>query len=733
MKRTQLLLVGLSFALSVGSCVSDIPLPPTETAESLSAKLKTRPRAVAPPSAYPDAARGDVVEDYHGTKVADPYRWLEDPDSAATKSWVEAENKLTFAYLEKIPERAAIKQRLTELWNFERFGLPQSAKSQYVWSRNDGLQAQAVIYTSEGAKGEARVLLDPNTLSKDGTVALASTNLSDDGRFLAYGVADGGSDWNIWRVRDVATGKDLEESLRWIKFSAPAWMPDASGFYYARYDAPKPGAELEAVNYNQKLYFHTVGTPQESDALVYAREDHKDWQFGAAVSEDSHYLVLDVSQGTDPRNRVFYRDLSVSGSPVVELLTDFDANYSFLGSEGSTFWFFTSLDAPRGRIIAIDTKNPARANWKEVVAQAPDTLSSVSLVGDRFIGSYLKDARSVVKVFDLSGKLAREVELPGLGTASGFGGKRGDRETFYSFASFTSPTAVYRYDIESGASEIFRAPKLLFNPADYTTEQVFYTSKDKTRVPMFLTYKKGLARNGKNPTLLYAYGGFNISMTPSFNPARIAWMERGGIYAVANLRGGGEYGEEWHAAGTKLKKQNVFDDFIAAAEWLIEQKYTCTAKLAIQGGSNGGLLIGAAITQRPDLFGAALPAVGVMDMLRFHKFTIGWAWTSDYGSSDDPQEFKALYAYSPYHNLRAGTRYPPTLVTTADHDDRVVPAHSFKFAAELQHDQIGSNPALIRIDVRAGHGAGKPTAKLIEQYTDEMAFVLKALGESGGR
>ncbi len=728
MKRIQIVIVGLSSVLLAVACQTGDAQAPNNSSMTAPAKAAP-PKTPAALPGYPDAKRGDVVEDYHGTKVADPYRWLEDPDSAETKAWVEAENKVTFGYLERITEREAIKKRLTELWNYERFGMPQSGGSQYVYSRNDGLQAQAVLYTSEGLSGTPRVLLDPNTLSKDGTMALGGTSLSDDGRYLAYGVSDGGSDWNTWRVRDVKTGADLDETLGWIKFSSPAWLPDASGFFYGRYDAPAKGAELEAVNYNQKLFFHKVSTAQEADTLVYQREDHKEWQFGPTVSEDGRFLVIDVSEGTDPKNRVFYRDLREPQSAVVELLTDFDANYSFLGNEGSTMWFFTNLDAPRGRIIAIDTANPARANWKELVAQAPETLTSVSLVGEHFIASYLKDARSLVKVFALDGKFTREVELPGLGTASGFGGRRNKNESFYSFASFTSPTIVFRYDVESGKSEVFRAPKLLFDPSEYVTEQVFYTSKDKTRVPMFLTYKQGITKNSKNPTLLYAYGGFNISLTPSFSPARIAWMERGGIYAVANLRGGGEYGESWHAAGTKLKKQNVFDDFIAAAEYLIDTHYTSKPKLAIQGGSNGGLLVGAAITQRPELFGAALPAVGVMDMLRFHKFTIGWAWTSDYGSSDNAEEFKALYAYSPYHRLRAGKSYPATMVTTADHDDRVVPAHSFKFAAELQHAQASDNPVLIRIDVRSGHGAGKPTAKLIEQASDEMAFALAALGE----
>ncbi len=728
MKRIQIVSVGLSSVLLAAACHSS-KLPPPDNSNRAALAKAAPPKNSAALPGYPAALRGDVVEDYHGTKVADPYRWLEDPDSAETKAWVAAENKVTFSYLERISERAAIKQRLTELWNYERFGLPQSGGSHYVYSRNDGLQAQSVLYTSEGLTGAPRVLLDPNTLSKDGTMALGGTSLSDDGRYLAYGVSDGGSDWNTWRVRDVQTGADLEESLGWIKFSSPTWLPDASGFYYGRYDAPAKGAELEAVNYNQKLFFHKVATAQEADTLVYQREDHKEWQFGPIVSEDGRFLVIDVSEGTDPKNRVFYKDLREPQSAVVELLTDFDANYSFLGNEGSTMWFFTNLDAPRGRIIAIDTANPARANWKELVAEAPETLSSVSLVGEHFIASYLKDARSLVKVFALDGKFTREVELPGLGTASGFGGRRNKSESFYSYTSFTSPTIVFRYDVESGKSEVFRAPKLLFDPSEYVTEQVFYTSKDKTRVPMFLTYKQGITKNSKNPTLLYAYGGFNISLTPSFSPARIAWMERGGIYAVANLRGGGEYGESWHAAGTKLKKQNVFDDFIAAAEFLIDTHYTSKPKLAIQGGSNGGLLVGAAITQRPELFGAALPAVGVMDMLRFHKFTIGWAWTSDYGSSDNAEEFKALYAYSPYHRLKPGKSYPATMVTTADHDDRVVPAHSFKFAAQLQHAQASDNPVLIRIDVRSGHGAGKPTAKVIEQATDEIAFALAALGE----
>jgi prolyl oligopeptidase len=575
--------------------------------------------------------------------------------------------------------------------------------------------------------GTPQVLLDPNLLSPDGTAALGGYDFSDDGNLMAYGVANAGSDWQEWRVRDVRTGKDLEGVIKWVKFSAASWTKDGKGFYYSRYDEPKPGEQLKGVNYFQKMYFHRLGTPQGEDKLIYDRPDHKDWGFHGAVTDDGNYLIISVSQGTDTRNRVYYKDLRLAESKVVELLNDFDASYGFVDNDGPLFWFRTDLAAPRGRLIAIDITKPQRDHWKEVIPQAAETLRSVNLLNDQFVVDFLKDAHSQVKIFSLNGRFLRELELPGLGTVAGFAGKRSDTETFYSFTSFTVPGTIYRYDLKSGQSTVFREPKVDFNPAEFETKQVFYKSKDGTRVPMFITSRKGLKLDGTNPTLLYGYGGFDISITPSFSVSRLVWLQMGGIYAVANLRGGGEYGEDWHQAGMKLKKQNVFDDFIGAAEWLIANKYTSTPKLAIEGRSNGGLLVGACLTQRPDLFGAALPGVGVMDMLRFHKFTIGWAWTSDYGSADDPEEFKALAAYSPLQNLKPGVKYPATFITTGDHDDRVVPAHSFKFAARLQQCQAGTQPTLIRIETRAGHGAGKPTAKLIEESADQLAFLEKAL------
>jgi prolyl oligopeptidase len=677
---------------------------------------------------YPVTAKTNVVDNLHGTLVPDPYRWLEDDNSPATKAWVEAQNAVTFAYLNAIPGRDALRARLTQLWNFERYGVPFKEGGRYFFTRNDGLQNQSVLYTVDRLDGEPRVLLDPNTLSPDGTVALAGLSVSDDGNYLAYGTSASGSDWNEWRVRDVRTGQDLADHLRWVKFSGAAWRPDNSGFYYSRYDAPKPGEALKGVNKFHKLYFHRLGTDQSEDVLVYERQDQPDWGFGATVTEDGRYLVIAASQGTDPKNRVLYQDLGTPGSPVVELLMDFDASYDFIGNDGPRFWFKTDLNAPRGRVIGIDVTRPQREHWREILPETADTLRSVNVLNHQFVASYLKDAHTVVKVFHLDGSFAREVELPGLGTAGGFGGKRADTESFYSFTSFTTPGTIYRYDAHTGASSIFRQPRVDFDANAFETRQVFYPSKDGTRVPMFLVHKKGLKLNGRNPTLLYGYGGFNISLTPSFSVARIAWLEMGGVYAQPGLRGGGEYGEEWHRAGTKLQKQNTFDDFIAAAEWLIAHGYTSPRKLAIQGGSNGGLLVGACMVQRPDLFGAALPAVGVLDMLRFHQFTIGWAWKSDYGSAEDPEEFRALLAYSPYHNLRPGVRYPSTLITTADHDDRVVPAHSFKFAARLQEYHAGPNPVLIRIETKAGHGAGKPTSKQIEERLDELSFLRRELG-----
>ena len=675
--------------------------------------------------AYPQPPKSEQVDDYFGTKVADPYRPLEDLDAPATRKWIEEENKLTFDYLEKIPERKRINDRLTALWNYERFGVPFHENDKYFFSKNSGLQNQSVIYVTPTIGGEAKALLDPNGLSPDGTVALSGLTATSDGKLLAYGLATAGSDWQEWKVRDIASGADRPDDIKWVKFSSASWKHDGSGFFYSRYDTPTAG-ELKNTNYFHKLYFHKLGTPQASDALVYERKDHKDWLFNAAVTDDGAYLIISVAHGTDPRNRVFYKDLQKPESKVVELLNKEDATYDFLDNDGPVFWFRTNLNAIRGRVVAIDTRRPNE--MKELIPQSPDKLESVAVVGERFVASYLKDARSAVRLFQLDGKPAGDIPLPGLGTVGGFTGKRQDKETFYSYVSFTQPATIYRYDFHTREATALFRPKLEFKSDDYVTEQVFYKSRDGTRVPMFLTHRKDLPKNGDTPTLLTGYGGFDISMTPSFSPATAAWLEMGGIYALANLRGGGEYGEEWHLAGTKSRKQNVFDDFIAAGEWLIANHYTSTPKLAITGRSNGGLLVGACLTQRSDLWGATLPGVGVLDMLRFQKFTIGWAWASDYGSSENPDEFKALYKYSPVHNLKPGTKYPPTLITTADHDDRVFPGHSFKFAAALQAAQAGSAPVLIRVETRAGHGAGKPIAKVIEDQTDQWAFLVKNLG-----
>jgi prolyl oligopeptidase len=679
------------------------------------------------PFDYPKPRKSDQVDDYHGTKIPDPYRGLENPDSDETRAWIEAENKLTFDFLERVPERKKIEERLTKLWNYEKYSSPFKEGGRYFYFKNDGLQNQSVLYTTDSLNAQPRVLFDPNALSKDGTVALSGLAISHDGRHLAYGLSSSGSDWMEWKVREVETGKDLPDDLKWVKFSGASWTKDNKGFFYSRYDEPNEKSKLEDVNYFQKLYYHRMGTPQSEDTLIYERKDQKEWGFNGEVTEDGHYLIVNVWQGTDPKNRIFFKDLQKSEAKVVELIPERDAAYSFIGNEGPLFWFRTDLDATRGRIIAIDTLAPDRKNWKEVIPQADETLEGASLVGDHFIASYLKDARTQIKLFDLKGKFVREVELPGIGTAAGFAGKRKDTETFYAFTGFTNPTTIYRYDIKTGKSAIYRQPKVDFKSGEYETKQVFYESKDGTRVPMFITHKKGLKLDGTNPTYLYGYGGFSVSLTPAFSIANLVWMEMGGVYAQPNLRGGGEYGEEWHLAGTKAKKQNVFDDFIAAAEWLIANKYTSTPKLAIGGGSNGGLLVGACLTQRPDLFGAAVPQVGVMDMLRFQKFTIGWAWVSDYGSSDNAEDFKALHAYSPLHNIKPGTNYPATFITTADHDDRVVPAHSFKFAATLQAAQAGLAPILIRIETKAGHGAGKPTAKVIEEIADRWGFLTAVL------
>lgn len=676
--------------------------------------------------AYPAARKSEQTDDYHGVKVADPYRWLEDLDAAETRSWVEAENKLAFGYLKEIPATEKIKERLTKLWNYERFGVPFKEGSRYFYTRNTGLQNQAVLYSVSSLSDEPKLLLDPNTLSADGTVALSGLSISHDGKLMAYSLSASGSDWQEWKVRDVASGKDTADDLKWVKFSGASWTPDSKGFFYSRYDQPKEDS-LKGTNYFQKLYYHQLGTAQAADVLVYERPDQKEWLFGGSVSDDGRYLIINVSEGTDSKNRVYYKDLRAPVAPVVKLLDGFDAAYNFIDNDGSTFWFQTDLNSPRGKIIAIDIAKPDARNWRVIVPEAAETLQAVTFVNQQFVADYLKDAHAQFKVFDREGKLVREVALPGIGAASGFAGKATDKETFYAYTSFTTPTTIYRYDMATGKSTVFRQPKVDFNPADFETKQVFYNSKDGTRVPMFITHKKGLKLDGSNPTYLYGYGGFDISLTPGFSVGNLVWMELGGVYAQPSLRGGGEYGEEWHKAGMKLKKQNVFDDFIAAAEWLIANKYTSTPKLSIAGASNGGLLVGAALTQRPDLFGAALPGVGVMDMLRFQKFTIGWAWVSDYGSSDNAADFKAQYAYSPLHNIKPGTVYPPTLITTADHDDRVWPGHSFKFAATLQAAQAGPAPILIRIETKAGHGAGKPTSKIIEELADQWGFLVRVL------
>jgi len=678
------------------------------------------------PLTYPVTSRIQHVDDYHGAKIADPYRWLEDLDSNETRAWVEAQNKVTFAWLAQLPHREPLRKRLTELWNYERFGLPVKRGGRYFFTRNDGLQNQNSIYVTDSLDAQPRLLIDPNQLSADGTIALTNWEVSDDGKLLAYDLAEAGSDWRECHVLEVETGRKRSDHLKWTKFSRLSWTPDNKGFYYSRYDEPAAGQKYTGANYYQKLFYHRLGEPQSSDTLVYKRDDEKEWGFEGQVTDDGRYLIISVWRGTEQKNQVFYQDLQ-AGGPVVELLAGFDAQYEFIDNDGPTFWFVTDAGAPLRRVIAIDTRTPGRDQWKELIPESADTLVEASAVGDRFVATYLHDACSAVRIFDLAGKHVRDVELPGLGTVAGFRGRRTDRETFYSFTSYTDPGSIFRYDVQSGETTLFRRPAVKFDASNYETRQVFYSSKDGTRVPLMIVSRKDLPLDGKQPTILYAYGGFNIPQTPSFSVSTISWLELGGVYAVANLRGGGEYGRAWHEAGMLDKKQNVFDDFLAAAEWLIEKKYTSSDRLAIRGGSNGGLLVGAAMTQRPELFAAAVPAVGVMDMLRFHKFTIGWAWVSEYGSSDDPRQFQTLRTYSPLHNLKPGGKYPATLITTGDHDDRVVPAHSFKFAATLQEVQAADKPVLIRIETRAGHGAGTPTTKLIEAAADVNAFLAAML------
>ncbi len=683
------------------------------------------------PFNYPPSHIGETVDNYHGIEITDPYRWLEDADAEATQAWVQAQNQVTFNFLEAIADKSKIQARLTELWDYEKYGIPFKEGDRYFYFKNDGLQNQSVLYTLTALDGEPIVLLDPNQLSVDGTVALSGLAISNDGKMMAYALSTGGSDWKEWRIRSVETGEDLSDRVEWSKFSNAAWTHDGQGFFYSRYDEPESGA-LQNINYYQKLYYHRLGTLQSEDILIYDRPDRKEWGFDSGVTEDGRYLIISVWQGSESKNLIFYLDLqahptleAIQTEHIVELISEFGAEYSFIGNDDSIFWLRTDLDAPRGRAIEIDVNAPQQV--REIIPQASETLEGVGLINDQFVAFYLKDAATQVKIFNLDGQFEREVKLPGIGSAGGFGGKRYDTETFYSFTSFTVPPTIYRYNLQTDENVVFRRPQVNFDADRYITEQVFYQSKDGTKVPMFITRKQEIELDGQNPTILYAYGGFGVSLTPGFSISNLVWMEMGGIYAVPNLRGGGEYGEDWHQAGTKANKQNVFDDFIAAAEWLNANGYTSTPKLAISGGSNGGLLVGACMAQRPDLFGAALPAVGVMDMLRFHKFTIGWAWTAEYGSPENVEDFPILYAYSPLHNLKPKTAYPATLITTADRDDRVVPAHSFKFAAALQAAHTGKNPVLIRIETKAGHGAGKPTAKLIEEASDRLAFLTKVL------
>jgi prolyl oligopeptidase len=676
---------------------------------------------------YPPAPKTSQIDDYHGTKISDPYRGLENADSPETQKWVEQENALTFSWLAKLPGRDAIRQQLTTLWNYEKFGVLSKAGTHYFYSHNSGLQNQAVVYVMDSLTGTPRELLDPNTYRKDGTAALNGESISWSGKLFAYGVAQAGSDWTEWRIRDVATGKDLPDLIRWTKGSGVSWATGDGGFYYSRYPEPPADKLLTVAALDQKVYFHKLGDPQSADKLIYQRPEHPSWGLDGTVMEGSHFLVLSIYTGDPGKNMLSYIDLSKPGSNPVELFPKLEYSYSPIAAIGATLYLQTNDSAPRGRVIAIDLAHPDRDHWKEVVPQRPETLDSAQMADGRFLLSYMKDAHSSASLITIVGKPVAEVQLPGFGTAGWSGAALGDKEIFYRFSGFTIPPGTYRLDLETGKSTIVQQSKVAFDASAYETKQVFYNSKDGTRVPMFLSYRKGLKLDAHNPTLLYAYGGFNVAETPYFSPALAEWMAMGGIYASANLRGGSEYGEAWHEAGMRAKKQNVFDDFIAAAEWLIANKYTSTPKLAIYGGSNGGLLIGAVLNQRPDLFGAAMPAVGVMDMLRFHKFGFGTQWVGEYGSPDNPEDFKILRAYSPLHNIRKGVKYPPTLITTSDHDDRVMPGHSLKYAATLQQAQEGPAPILIRIETRAGHGAGKPTSKQIDEWADRFAFLKASL------
>ncbi|MAB80411.1 MAG: S9 family peptidase [Planctomycetes bacterium] len=686
---------------------------------------------------YPSSPRCDQVDVFHGREVADPYRWLEE-DSKRTRRWIEAQNKLALGFLQEIPELQAIQERLSELWNYERYELPVQKGEYTFYRRNDGLQNHSVLYVS-GPDGE-RVLFDPNDLSEDGTVALASYRPSPSGRFVALGISDGGSDWRTWRVVRTASGTEFPDLVTHNKFGGVQWAEADRGFFYSHYERPGLGTELQAKNTRPDIFFHSLGALENSDVKIMDRPEDERYGAHFQLTDDRRGLVVTryeiKSRKTELELLILPSTGPVTagdiknrppGENLIQLVSGYDAQHRYVSGVGHRHWILTDLDASRRRVVEIDARKPQREFWKELIPEASDTIRSVSAVAGHIIVNYMQDASSRIHVFNDEGRLVCKVPLPGLGTVSGFGGEWNDATTYFSFTSQTTPGSIYRYEPQSAKIELYRKPGVAFDPEDYTTEQVFYPSLDGTRVPMFLTYKKGLERSGDNPTYLYGYGGFNISLTPRFSLENLVWMEMGGLLAIPNLRGGGEYGEEWHEAGTKLKKQNVFDDFVAAAEWLTRNGYTNPEQLAIGGGSNGGLLVGACMTQRPELFSATLPRVGVHDMLRYHLFTIGWAWARDYGTVDDQEEFEALLAYSPLHNTRPGTKYPSTLITTADHDDRVVPAHSFKFAAALQGSQGGDQPILIRIETRAGHGAGKPTVMRIEEAAQRWAFLVNEL------
>ncbi|MDA3866535.1 MAG: prolyl oligopeptidase family serine peptidase [Salinivirgaceae bacterium] len=675
---------------------------------------------------YPETKKGDVVDEYFGHKVPDPYRWLENDTSKATADWVAAQNKVTFGYLDQIPFRDAIKNRLTEIWDYPRISAPFKKGSYYYVFKNDGLQNQSVAYIKESLEDEGKVILDPNQLSDDGTVSLAAFAPSENGKYLAYAISRGGSDWREIYVKNIETGEMLDDHIVWAKFSGITWYKN--GFFYSRYPEPKEGDKLKGVNENNKVYYHEIGTSQKEDNLVYEDTKNPKWGFGVDVTEDEKYLVIYVTESTSG-NALYFKELGVPGAKMHKMITSFENDYSLLDHVNGKFLVQTNDGASRYRIMEVDPKKYEMANWKEFIAEEEGVIRGVSFVGGKLIINYMRDARSQVEIFNLKGKHMQSLDRDIVGTISGFAGKREHKETFYTVTSFTTPSTVYRYDVENNKSELYRRSKIDFDASKYEAKQIFYESKDGTKVPMFIVHKKGLELNGNHPTLLYGYGGFNVSLTPSFSITRLIWLENDGVVAIPNIRGGGEYGDDWHKAGTVMKKQNVFDDFIAAADYLIEKKYTSSKKLTIQGGSNGGLLIGAVANQRPELFAVAFPAVGVMDMLRYHKFTIGRYWATDYGTSEDSEEmFKYLLKYSPVHSIKEGTKYPAVMVTTADHDDRVVPAHSFKYIATLQDTYKGENPVLIRIEAKAGHGAGKPTDKVIQEYADLWSFAFYNMG-----